>query len=165
MPYKTHGGMMIVPSAIITQEGYEKLLEELAYLRDVKRKEIADRLRDALEGEDMGGDLEAGYEATKQEQAFVEGRIRELEALLSNPELVEECEGDVVGVGAVVTIQEDGVEPEVYKIVGAVEASPRDGRISNESPLGVALMGHCPGDDVIVEAPGGLFTVRVLNVE
>ena len=109
--------------------------------------------------------LDAEYEAAKNEQAFVEGRIQELEILLANARVIEEnAKNETVQVGAKVTIQEDGQEPEEYTIVGPVEARPRNGRISNESPLGRALMDHRAGDTVEVEAPGGSFVVHILKV-
>jgi transcription elongation factor GreA len=115
-----------------------------------------------------GGELieDAEYEAAKNEQAFVEGRIQELEILLANARVIEEGrKSDVIQVGSTVSIQEDGGDTEVYTIVGPAEANPRDGRISNESPLGRALIEHREGDAVRVEAPAGPFTVHVLKVE
>lgn len=152
-----------MPPSFLTQEGYDKLQEELKYLRSVKRQEVADRLHEAMDGGELIEDAE--YEAAKNEQAFVEGRIQELEILLANARVIEEnTKKDTVQVGAKVTIQEDGQDPEEYTIVGPVEARPRNGRISNESPLGRALMDHRAGDDVEVEAPGGSFVVRILKV-
>jgi len=153
-----------MPSSYLTRNGYQKLQEELDYLRTVKRQEVANRLHEAMEGGELIEDAE--YEAAKNEQAFVEGRIQELEILLSNARVVEETGNmDVVQIAAKVTIQEDGGEPEIYTIVGAAEANPREGRISNESPLGRALMDHRAGDHVKVDAPDGSFTVRILEVE
>lgn len=149
----------------LTRQGYDKLQEELDYLRTVRRDEVAARLHEALEGGDLGVDPDAEYEAAKNEQAFVEGRIKELEILLSNARIVEAPEkSDVVVVGTQVTIQEDGIDPETYVIVGAAEANPREGRISNESPLGKALMGRRAGDLVTVDAPAGAFSVRLVKV-
>jgi transcription elongation factor GreA len=153
----------MMPPSFLTQEGYDKLQEELKYLRSVKRQEVADRLHEAMDGGELIEDAE--YEAAKNEQAFVEGRIQELEILLANARVIEEnTKKDTVQVGAKVTIQEDGQDPEEYTIVGPVEARPRNGRISNESPLGRALMDHRAGDNVEVEAPGGSFVVRILKV-
>jgi transcription elongation factor GreA len=115
-----------------------------------------------------GGELieDAEYEAAKNEQAFVEGRIQELETLLANARIVEETgKMDIVQIAAKVTIQENGNEPEKYTIVGPAEANPREGRISNESPLGRALMDHRAGDSVTVEAPDGSFTIEIIKVE
>lgn len=152
-----------MPPSFLTQEGYDKLQEELNYLRSVKRKEVADRLHEAMDGGELIEDAE--YEAAKNEQAFVEGRIQELEILLANARVIEEnAKNETVQVGAKVTIQEEGQEPEEYTIVGPVEARPRNGRISNESPLGRALMDHRAGETVEVEAPGGSFVVHILKV-
>lgn len=153
-------------TAYITKEGYDNLQEELDYLRTVRRQEVAERLREALEDGDAGIDADAECDAARNEQAFVEGRIREIETILSNAKLIEDHETkDIVDVGSKVTIQEEGFEPESYTIVGAVETNPGNGRISNESPLGRALMGHVAGDMVKVKAPNGEFTVKVLKVE
>ncbi len=124
-----------MPPSYLTRQGYVKLQDELDYLRTTKRHEVAERLHEAMEGGELIEDAE--YEAAKNEQAFVEGRIQELEILLANARVIEEKgKMDVVQVAATVTIQEDGAEPEVYTIVGPAEASPREGRISHESPLG-----------------------------
>jgi transcription elongation factor GreA len=153
-----------MPLSYLTVQGHQKLQEELDFLRSDKRQEVANRLHEAMEGGELIEDAE--YEAAKNEQAFVEGRIKELELLLANAQIIEETgKKDFVQIAAKVTIQEDGNEPEVYKIVGPVEANPRNGYISNESPLGKALMDHRPGDLVTVEAPSGSFTVRILEVE
>ena len=153
-------------TAYLTQEGYEKLQEELDYLRTERRQEVAERLREALEDGDAGIDADAECDAARNEQAFVEGRIREIETILSNARLIDEKENnDTIDVGSKATIQEEKFEPESYTIVGAVETNPGNGRISNESPLGKALMGHVAGDEVTVKAPNGEFTVKVLKVE
>jgi transcription elongation factor GreA len=153
-----------MPPSFLTRQGHQKLQEELEYLRTVKRQEVANRLHEAMEGGELIEDAE--YEAAKNEQAFVEGRIQELEILLANARIIEDTgKKDTVQVAAKVTIQEEGNEPETYVIVGPAEANPREGRISNESPLGRALMDHRAGDQVKVEAPGGAFTVRVVKVE
>jgi transcription elongation factor GreA len=153
-----------MPSTYLTRNGYQKLLEELEYLRTKKRQEVADRLHEAMEGGELIEDAE--YEAAKNEQAFVEGRIQELEILLANARVVEETgKMEVAQIAAKVTIQEDGGDPEIYTIVGPAEANPREGRISNESPLGRALMDHRAGDIVTVDAPDGSFTVRIIKVE
>jgi len=153
-----------MPPSFLTSQGYKKLQEELDYLRTTKRQEVADRLHEAMEGGELIEDAE--YEAAKNEQAFVEGRIQELEALLANARIIEETgKRDVVEVAAKVTIQEDDSDPEMYRIVGPAEANPREGYISNESPLGRALIGHRAGDVVKVNAPGGAFFVRVVKVE
>lgn len=153
-----------MPTTYLTRHGYDKLMEELEYLRTSKRQEVASRLHEAMEGGELIEDAE--YEAAKNEQAFVEGRIQDLEMTLANARIVDENHTHtIVQVGAKVTIREDDGEPEVYTIVGHAEANPREGRISNESPLGKALMDHKAGDKVRVEAPAGAFSVQILKVE
>lgn len=153
-----------MPPSYLTRQGFEKLQEELEYLRTIKRQEVAARLHEAMEGGELIEDAE--YEAAKNEQAFVEGRIQELEMLLANARVIEDTgKMDVVQVAADVTIQEEGGEPELYRIVGPAEANPREGRISHESPLGRALLNHRAGDVVKVDAPDGSFTVRIIKVE
>ena len=153
-----------MPPSFLTRQGYQKLQEELEYLRTIKRQEVANRLHEAMEGGELIEDAE--YEAAKNEQAFVEGRIQELEMLLANARVIEDTgKKEVVQVAARVTIQEDDTDPEIYTIVGPAEANPREGRISNESPLGRALMDHRAGDTVRVDAPGGSFTVHIVKVE
>ena len=153
-----------MPASYLTPEGHKKLQEELEYLKTIKRQEVAERLHEAVEGGELIEDAE--FEAAKNEQAFVEGRIQELQILLSNAQIIEETgHKEIIEIAARVTIQEDGNEPEEYVIVGPVEANPQEGRISNESPLGRALMDHRAGDTVEVEAPGGSFTVHVVKVE
>jgi transcription elongation factor GreA len=153
-----------MPPSFLTLEGYQKLQEELEYLRTTKRQEVANRLHEAMEGGELIEDAE--YEAAKNEQAFVEGRIQELEILLANARVIEDTGvRDTIQVGAKVTLQEDGSDPEEYTIVGPAEANPRNGRISNESPLGRALMDKRAGETVRVDAPGGSFTVHILKVE
>lgn len=149
----------------LTLEGYEKLEAELENLRTVRRQEIADRLREAMEGDNLGLDPDAEFEAAKNEQAFLEGRIKELEILLASARLIDENKkSDSVQVGSKVKIQEEGVDPEDYVIVGAAECDPREGRISNESPLGQALMDHRVGESVSVNAPAGTFKVKILSI-
>jgi transcription elongation factor GreA len=154
-----------MPPSFLTRSGYEQLKQDLEHLRTVKRQEVAERLHEAIEGGELIEDAE--YEAAKNEQAFVEGRIQELEMLLANARIIEEAHGkmDIVQVAATVTVQEEGQEPEEYTIVGPAEANPRKGRISNESPLGRALLDHKAGDRVRVDAPGGSFFVTILKVE
>ncbi len=155
-----------MPPTYLTQEGFEKLQQELEYLRTTRRQEVAERLREALEDGDSGVDADAECDAARNEQAFVEGRIQELELILANAQLIKEDQKrDVIQIGSKVTIQEDSFDPESYTIVGAVEAHPSNGRISNESPLGRALIGHKAKEEVTVQAPNGSFTVKILKVE
>ena len=152
--------------SFLTREGYETLQDELEMLRNERRDEIADRLRAAI---DEGGELieNAEYEAAKNEQAFVEGRIKELEILLATARIVDEesLSPDIIHIGSKVVIQEDETDPEEYTIVGAAEAKARAGRISNESPLGKALMNHKAGETVEVNAPAGSFSVKIIEVK
>lgn len=155
-----------MPTSFLTREGYNKLQEELDQLRTTKREEIAVRLHEAMEGGELLDNAE--LEAAKNEQAFVEGRIKELEILLATARVIEDGVKQVTGtvqVGSKVTIKEDDLEPEVYTIVGAAEANPTKGRISNESPLGRALLNRKVGDRVQVDAPAGSFTVDILQVD
>jgi transcription elongation factor GreA len=152
-----------MPSSYLTQEGYDRLQKELEYLRTDKRAEVADRLRNAMEDGELIENAE--LEAAKNEQSFVEGRIKELEILLANAKLIEEnASVDNIQVGSKVKVKEEGLDPEEYVIVGHAEADPRLGRISNESPLGKALLNHKAGDKVKVEAPGGAFEIEVIKV-
>lgn len=154
-----------MPSTFLTKEGFEKLQDELDYLRTAKRQEVADRLHEAMEGGELIENAE--YEAAKNEQAFVEGRIQELEMLLATARVIENDKKkkvDTIQVGATVTIQEDGFEEETYTIVGAAEANPREGKISNESPMGKAILNHRAGDEVQVETPDGFYKVRILKI-
>jgi transcription elongation factor GreA len=151
-------------TTFLTREGYDKLQEELEFLRTVRRQEIANRLHEAMEGGELIENAE--YEDAKNEQAFVEGRIKELEILLATARVItDEEKHENIQVGTKVTIKEKGSDSETYIIVGAAEANPRGGRISNESPLGKALMNHRSGEVVKVDAPGGSFEVHILKVE
>jgi transcription elongation factor GreA len=155
-----------MPSNFLTKEGYQKLQEELDHLRTTKRQEVAARLHEAMEGGELIENAE--YEAAKNEQAFVEGRIQELELLLATAQIIEENgrgkKHDTIQVGSKVTIKEGNFEPETFVIVGAAEANPRDGKISNESPIGKAILNHKVGDAVKVETPGGTYNVKIIKV-
>lgn len=151
----------------LTKEGYKKLQDELDMLRNVRRKEIAERLREAAENS-LGEFVEdPEFEAAKNEQSFVEGRIKELEMILANATLIEERKGKrggAIEIGSKVTVQQGRRKPEEYMIVGAAEANPREGKISHESPLGRALLGKKEGDKVDIQAPSGAFSVKVMKV-
>jgi transcription elongation factor GreA len=151
----------------LTPEGRQKLEEELEYLRTVRRQQVADDLREAIDEGDLSEN--AGYEETKRQQAFVEGRIRDIEEILANSEeldLDDSERSDRISLGSRVTVSEDGYdEQETYQIVGRAEADPLAGRISNESPLGRALMGHCRGEQIQVSTPDGVNTFTILAVE
>ena len=152
----------------LTKEGHKKLQDEVEFLRNVRRKEIAERLREAAENS-LGEFVEdPELEAAKNEQSFVEGRIKELEMILANATLIEEHRGKKKGgaieVGSKVTIQQGRRKPEEYLIVGAAEANPREGKISHESPIGRALMGKKEGDKADIQAPSGSFSVKIMKV-
>jgi transcription elongation factor GreA len=154
-----------MPTNFLTKEGFQKLQEELDHLRTTKRQEVAERLHEAMEGGELIENAE--YEAAKNEQAFVEGRIQELEMLLATARVIENNGHDKTGniqVGSKVTIKEQGFEAETYIIVGAAEANPREGKISNESPIGKAILGHQAGEEVFVETPSGTYKVKIIKV-
>lgn len=150
---------------LITAEGAAKLREELIVLKGRDRDAIARRLRAAIQQGDLSEN--ADYHKAKEDQSFLEGRIMELEYLLKNATIVEVQEGkhEIVEVGAKVTVQEEDFPPETYDIVGLKEADPRNGRISNESPIGSAMMGKREGDLVTVTTPGGEVKLKILKVE
>ncbi|HQK42203.1 MAG TPA: transcription elongation factor GreA [Anaerolineaceae bacterium] len=152
-----------MPISYLTREGFEKLQVELDDLRNNRRKEIAVRLQEAMEDGELIENAE--YEDAKNEQAFVEGRIKDLELLLATARIIDEGENEqgLIQVGTTVTVQEGENEPETYMIVGPAEADPILGRISNESPIGRALINHKAGDTVKVEAPGGSYTVVIIK--
>lgn len=154
-----------MPISFLTREGFEKLQVELDLLRTARRQQIADRLHEAMEGGELIDNAE--YEAAKNEQAFVEGRIIELEILLATAKVAnEKAVVEMVEVGTTVSIQEEGSsEVEIYDIVGAAEADPANNKISNESPLGKALLNKKAGDKVQVDAPAGPFFVTLIKVE
>lgn len=149
----------------LTTEGVEKLREELDHLVHVKRPALAERLHKAIQQGDLSEN--ADYIAAKEEQGFLEGRIQRIEAMLRNAVIIEKNgPSDYVVLGSRVTIVEDGSdEPETFHIVGPAEADPLNGKISNESPLGQALMGHRVGDAVVVIAPAGETTFRIVAIE
>ena len=149
---------------LLTPEGRAKFEAELDCLRSVKRPQIADQLRQAIDGGDLSENV--GYEDAKHEQSFVEGRIVTLEALLKKAVILEgERSATSVGFGSRVTVKERGGGEESFRIVGSVEADPGNGRISNESPLGRALMDRRVGDEVAVEAPDGVLYFEILDIQ
>ncbi|HBX68908.1 MAG TPA: transcription elongation factor GreA [Chloroflexi bacterium] len=149
----------------LTPEGEKRLREELKQLEGPARTDLSRRLREAIQMGDLSEN--ADYIATKEEQGFLEGRILELKYILSHAVLIEDNgKGfDTVDIGATVTIQEDDFPPEVYYLVGTTEADPTNGRISNESPIGKALMGKRVGDIVPVQTPGGVINFKITNIE
>jgi transcription elongation factor GreA len=149
----------------VTEEGLEKLENELDHLRNVRRQEVALRLREAMEDGDELID-NAEYEAAKNEQAFVEGRILELEHLIAQARIIEhDKKSKTVKIGSFVVIKEGNRKPETFRIVGIAEADPKEGLISNESPLGKALLDKSVGDSVEVEAPDGALKFKVVKIK
>jgi transcription elongation factor GreA len=149
----------------LTTEGEERLKQELAVLKGPDRDEIARRLRSAIQMGDLSEN--ADYHKAKEDQGFLEGRIQELEYILKNAIIVEVSSKarEVVEVGATITIQEEDYPPETYQMVGAKEADPRQGKISNESPIGRALLGSRVGDMVVAETPGGNLNFKIIKIE
>jgi transcription elongation factor GreA len=147
----------------LTPEGEKKLKAELAELTGPRREELSKRLRSAIQMGDLSEN--ADYHKAKEDQGFLEGRIQEIEAILRMATIVEKKQSDVVEVGAKVTIQEENYEPETFYLVGATEADPRNGKISNESPFGKALIDHKVGDVVEAETPGGKVKLKILKIE
>ena len=148
----------------LTREGYRKLEQELNYLRTVRRQEVARRLHQALKEGDILENAE--LEDARNEQAFVEGRILTLGSMLCDVVIIEE-EGprEAVGLGSRATVVEGDGPPETYHIVGSAEADPAKGLISNESPLGQALMGRKVGEEAVVSAPDGMLVFKVVRIQ
>ena len=147
----------------LTPEGKDRLEQELEFLRLVRRPEVAEHIRIAREDGDLSEN--AGYDAAKEEQAHCEGRILTLENILKNAQLIENNgDSSTVVIGSTVTVQEDGYDPETYHIVGSAEVDPTQGRISNKSPLGQALLGKSAGDSVQVNTPNGVTAFAILQV-
>jgi len=149
----------------LTPEGAARMKAELEHLKGAGREELARRLRAAVQMGDLSEN--ADYHKAKEDQGFMEGRIQELEYLLKNATIIEKNSEQLgfVDIGSHVTIQEEDYDPETYHLVGAKEADPRNGRISNESPIGRALIGHAVGEVVIVETPGGQLHLRIIKIE
>jgi transcription elongation factor GreA len=149
----------------LTPEGKEKLVAELQELKSKGREELATRLKHAISMGDLSEN--ADYHKAKEDQGFLEGRIQEIESILKNSEVIENKSNyDQVDVGAHVTIQEEGYPPETYHLVGRKEADPQDGKISHQSPIGKALMGHKAGEVVEVKLPNGnIINLKILEIK
>lgn len=158
-----------MPTSFLTKDGYIKLQRELDDLRSAKRQEVADRLREAMEGGELIENAE--FESAKNEQAFVEGRIQELKMILANAHIIDYDEvkengGGYVQVGSTVYIREEGEKrSDKYIIVGAAEADPRNGMISNESPIGKAALGKKAGEEIEIDTPDGKLKFRITTVK
>jgi transcription elongation factor GreA len=156
---------MVDKPVFLTQVGLRKLEEELQYLETEKRTQVAARIQSAKEEGDISENAE--YDDAKHEQAFVEGRIMTLRAMIRNAAIIENNgPSDEVRLGSRVAVMEEGLdESEVYHIVGSAEADPLDGRVSNVSPIGRALMGRRVGDSVSYHAPAGEIRFTILSIE
>ena len=147
----------------LTPDGAAKLRADLEDLRGPKRQELAKRLRHAVQQGDLSEN--ADYLSAKEDQAFLEGRILELETILREASIVDTpTTSDMVDLGTTVIVAEAGQEPETYQLVGLKEADPRQGKISHESPLGRALMGKRVGDTAEAVTPGGTIRLRILEI-
>lgn len=150
-------------TVILTPEGYLELETELNYLKNEKRPEVITNLKEARAQGDLSEN--ADYDAARDEQARVEGRIKQLEYQLEHSTIVESGAKDVVSVGTSVTVlYVDDDEEEVYQIVGSLEADPFENKISNESPIGTALLGKKVGDVISVESPNGSYDVKITKI-
>lgn len=152
-------------AVILTREGYENLKEELANLKTVRRKEVAERLKQAIDFGDLSENSE--YDDAKNEQAFIEGRIQTIEATLHNAQVIENGthSSGVVNIGSYVTVRDVELDDvEEYRIVGTSEADPMQNKISNESPLGAGLLGKRQGQTIHVDAPAGKIAYEILAV-
>ena len=148
----------------LTNEGFLEIEEELNHLKEVKRPEVIKALKDARALGDLSEN--ADYDAARNEQAQVEGRIKELEQLLEKAELIETKKTDKVELGTTVKIKyDDDDDMEEYRIVGSKEADPSNDKISNESPLARAVMGHKAGDVCVVESPNGNYNVKIVEIK
>jgi transcription elongation factor GreA len=148
----------------ITPEGLETVRKELDQLVTVKRPAIVDKIKAARELGDLSENFE--YHAAKNDQGFMEARVKELEAIIKNHVLIETVKGSgVVNMGSTVRFSEDGGSDEAYRIVGPAEADPKAGTVSYESALGKALLGHRVGEEVEVKTPNGSYRVRIVGIE
>lgn len=154
---------MVDKPTYLTRQGIKKFEDELQHLKHVKREEVAERIRKAKEFTDTVDNAE--YDDVKAEQGFVEGRILDLEHQLANAQIIDDHPAvDYVRLGSKVTVTDTSGEQEIYFIVGSAEADPRQGYISNESPVGRALLGKRIGEQVDVVAPGGSFNLKVVSL-
>lgn len=156
---------MVEKDVLITIDGLRKVEEELDHLKTVRRKEVASRIKQAIEFGDISENSE--YEDAKNEQAFIEGSILALEKKLKNARVVDDSDVniDVVSEYSTVTMLNlDTNEEMTYQIVGSVEAKPFEGKISNESPVGKAVLGHPMGDEITLTVPAGELRLRIISI-
>lgn len=150
---------------VLTYDGLKRMEEELETLKTVKRKEVAEKIKEARGQGDLSENAE--YDAAKEEQAEIEARIVVLEKMLRNAEVIDDDEvsNDIISVGAKVKLFDVEFEEEIeYVIVGSAEADPMNGKISNESPVGLGLLGRKVGETVSIEAPSGVVEFNVLEI-
>ena len=150
----------------LTEDGLQKVKEELEYLTTTRRPEVAKMISEAIKEGDLSEN--AGYDEAKTAQGFLEGRIRDLETILKRVQIIKEGEAakNIVSMGRTVILREGGTEfDETYTIVGSLEADPLNGRISNESPIGKALMGRKVGAKIVANTPGGEITFKLMRIE
>ena len=153
-------------AVLLTEEGYQKLEEELKYLKGTKKMEVAERIKVAREFGDISENSE--YDEAKNEQAQMEARIAQIEAMLKNVKLIdeEEIDTDKVSVGCKIKVKDLTFKETVeYTIVGSTEADPFAGKLSDESPVGAAFIGKGVGDKVSVETPGGTCEYKIMAIE
>jgi transcription elongation factor GreA len=148
----------------LTAEGIQKIRAELNHLKTTVRVELAQRLRAAIQMGDLSEN--ADYISAKEEQGFIEGRIQELENVLKKAQVIEESKdaGTIISIGSKVIIKEEDYPEETFHIIGSKEADPQNGKISYESPIGKALLGHKVGDRVSVETPEGKIVFEILKI-
>ena len=146
----------------LTEDGVKKLQDELAELTDKGRKEIARALKEAKELGDLSEN--AGWDDAKERQVFIEGRIAEIDSILKQAKIIKKTSGGVVDIGTTVHVELESGKQE-FRIVGSTEADPSKGLISNESPIGQALLGCKPGDEVEIEVPAGTITYKVIKIK
>ena len=149
----------------LTTDGIEKIKNELDYLKNDAREDIAERLRAAIQMGDLSEN--ADYTSAKEDQGFIEGRIQELEMTLKKAVAIETSKNatDTINIGSKVTVKEEGYPEEVFFIVGSKEADPDEGKISYESPIGRSLLDHKVGDIVRVETPGGQVNFKIIEIK
>lgn len=153
---------METQDTFLTNDGLQRAMHQLEFLRTVKRAEVAQYLHDAKESGDVIDN--AAYEEAKSQHTNLEGRIAELEKMVARAVLIDDVQSDVVTLGSKVNLETETGRKYCYKLVGAFEADPSAGRISNESPVGKALLGHKAGDMVIVATPGGVKEYTIISI-
>lgn len=153
---------------LVTKKGLKKLEDELTHIKDVRRKEVAARLKEAISYGDLSENSE--YEEAKNEQAFIEGRALELEKMISNAKIISDTKKSTdatVQIGTTVTVQNitEKDDPETYTIVGSTEANPTENKISNESPIGSAILGRTKNDVIKIKVPAGIFEFKIVKIQ